>query len=206
MSRRVTVGWLVAALGVAQLPRQAAAATPAATQGYGADPRIDQYIAPWPRLLGRTQLAQLAVLADLILPAGGEAPAPSALGIPDFLDEWISAPYPTQMLDRTTVINGLAWMDKEAARRGGGSWGAAPADLQSAMIAGIAVHGGAAEADPNTRFFRRVRNLVVGAYYTTDKGMAALGYIGNVALESYPPVSGVLSEELEKRMRMLSLL
>ena len=46
---------------------------------------------------------------------------------------------------------------------------------------------------------------MVSAYYTTEKGMATLGYVGNVALESYPPVAGALQTELEARMQKLGL-
>jgi Gluconate 2-dehydrogenase subunit 3 len=63
------------------------------------------------------QLQHTAVLGDLILPGSTTAPAPSALGIPDFVDEWVSAPYPEQLEDRKTILEGLRWMDAEASRR-----------------------------------------------------------------------------------------
>jgi hypothetical protein len=51
-------------------------------------------------------------------------------------------------------------------------------------------------------FFRRIRSLTVGAYYTTEIGFKEIGYIGNVALDSYPgpsdEVKAVLDNELKK--------
>ena len=204
VSRRTTLAWVTAAIGVAQLPRQATGA-PLSAQGYGADPKLDLYVAPWPRLLSRAQLAQLAVLADLILPPDEHAPAPSALGVPDFVDEWISAPYPTQIEDRNVLVDGLGWLDQEAIRLGAASWVAALPDQRHAIVAAIASGASRSVPDATLHFFRRLRSLIVGAYFTTDKGIAALGYVGNVALESYPSVSGSLATELDARMRKLGL-
>ena len=56
-----------------------------------------------------TGLVAATELADLILPAEGDYPAPSKLGTPAFINEWISAPYPDQHRDRVLIVNGLAW-------------------------------------------------------------------------------------------------
>ena len=37
---------------------------------------------------------------------------------PDFVDEWVSAPYPEQQSDRKVIFTGLEWVDAEAARHG----------------------------------------------------------------------------------------
>ena len=56
-------------------------------------------------------------LCDVIIPADATSPAASAVGVPDFIDEWISAPYPAQQRDRTVILQGLAWLDAESQRR-----------------------------------------------------------------------------------------
>lgn len=67
-------------------------------KGYGTDPNlVNPAKATWPRILTPDQLQTAAILADFILPASATAPSASALGIPDFIDEWVSAPYPDQV-------------------------------------------------------------------------------------------------------------
>ena len=78
------------------------------TRGYGTDPKLTKpEKAPWSRIMIDVQLQTAAILADFILPASGAAPSASALGVPDFIDEWVSAPYPDQVKDRAVVLNGL---------------------------------------------------------------------------------------------------
>ena len=52
-------------------------------------------------------------------------------------------------------------------------------------------------------FFRRLRQLTIGGYYTTKPGFKDIGYTGNVAMTSYPgpsdEVKAVLERELKKR-------
>ena len=48
-------------------------------RGYGVDPKMDSYMAPWPGLLSKAQLAKIASLAGLVLspgrPRAGKLPA-----------------------------------------------------------------------------------------------------------------------------------
>ena len=44
-------------------------------------------------------------------------PSASAIGVPEMIDEWVSAPYPRQQRDRSFLIAGLEWLDYEAKRR-----------------------------------------------------------------------------------------
>ena len=78
------------------------------TRGYGTDPKLAKpEKAPWSRIMIQGQLQTAAILADYILPATATAPSASALGVPDFIDEWVSAPYPQQVKDRPIIMNGL---------------------------------------------------------------------------------------------------
>ena len=60
--------------------------------GYGTDPDLHHPTVPWPSTLTPHQLQLTTVLADLILPGMPGSPAPSVLGISDFVAEWVSAP------------------------------------------------------------------------------------------------------------------
>lgn len=155
-------------------------------KGYGTDPKlVNPEKAPWPRLLSDGELQAAAVLADFILPASGTAPAASALGVPDFIDEWISAPYPDQLKDRPLIRDGLKALSKVSA-----------AERPAAMT--VLQTG----ADP---FFKRFRALTIGAYYTTEEGFKDIGFIGNVAREADEGPSAEVKAALEAQLRKLGL-
>lgn len=159
---------------------------PEAAKGYGTDPKlVTPDKAPWPRLLTDAQLQAAAVLADFILPASGTAPAASALGIPDFIDEWVSAPYPNQLKDRPIILNGLTALAKSSAVE------------RAAAMKALQVGGDA--------FFKRFRALTIGAYYTTEEGFKDIGYIGNVAREADEGPSAEVKAVLERELTKLGL-
>jgi hypothetical protein len=91
-------------------------------QGYGTDPNLIKVYEPgelWPLTFTSQQRRMAKVLCDLIIPADASSPRASAVGVVDFLDEWISAPYEQQCQDRTMLLEGFAWLDREAASRYG---------------------------------------------------------------------------------------
>src|SRR3954470_9551742 len=124
MDRREAVKWMLSAVTSAALLDhdafgQTLGPTPAA-HGYGLDPNLQKTYKPgdlWPLALDRKQLRTAAALCDVIIPAEGGTPSASALGVHDFINEWVSAPYPAHDRDRATIVAGLAWMDEEASRR-----------------------------------------------------------------------------------------
>ena len=173
--------------------------------GYGPDPDLLDPVVPWKRTMTRHQLSQVAVLGDLILPATQDAPAPSVLGIPDFVDEWVSAPYPEQLADRPVILNGLGWVDDEARRRFGNSYLEANGRQQLQILDGIAVRNRGAIKTEQNKFFHKLRYLVVGAYYTNQEGFDDIGYVGNVPMESYPPPTAEEIAILDKELKKLGL-
>lgn len=195
IDRRTAIKWVVAAASAAHLPtftHLAFANTPAHAQGYGKDPKLIDPYKPgdvWPLTFSAQQRKTAQVLSDLIIPADDVSPAASAVGVVDFIDEWISAPYPNFADDRKAVIEGLAWLDQEAQRRYAKSF----ADLNNAQLTAIcddmASANPRAELKAAAKFFSRYRELTVGGFYTTPIGMKDIGYVGNVPLTSYegPP-------------------
>jgi len=172
-------------------------------KGYGTDPKLAKpEKAPWPRIMTAAQLQAAALFADHILPASGSAPAATALGIPDFLNEWVSAPYPDQMKDRAILLDGLEGLRISSQRRWGVDFAAASAGQRQALLQALAA------AKPKTTahtFFRRMRALVVGAYYTTPQGFKDIGYIGNVPRTSDPGPSAEVKAHLERAFQKLGL-
>jgi hypothetical protein len=201
MDRRLAIKWMLAAgaasvladtlsLGAAPADGAAGAAAP---QGYGTDPDLVKPYKPgdyWPLTLSEAQLRTTAALCDVILPAEGKVPSASGVGVPDFIDEWVSAPYPNYVKDRKTVLDGLAWIEGESQRRFGTGFADASADQRASVCEDIAAEAAAGSPlESPSKFFRRFRNLTTAGFYTTPVGMKDLGYVGNVPLATFdgPP-------------------
>ena len=122
MDRRDAIKWMMAAGAAAALMERelfgATAAKPAV--GYGPDPDLNKTYKPgdlWPLTLTPTQRATAVALCDVIIPADAKGPSASSVRVPDFIDEWISAPYPGHDTDKRIITDGLAWLDTEAQKR-----------------------------------------------------------------------------------------
>jgi hypothetical protein len=206
MDRRTTVKWVLAAAGAMAGPESvvfglervdadADAHDTAASKGYGTDPDLSKVYKPgelWPLTLSESQRDTTRVLCDLIIPVDSSSPSASDVGVVDFIDEWISAPYLQQRQDRATILEGLAWLDKEAASRyaSSTSFAALTHEQQTAICDDICL---VRKAEPRLReaakFFARYRDLTAGGFYTTPQGRQDLRYVGNVAMTHFngPP-------------------
>jgi hypothetical protein len=204
MDRRTTIKWMLAvaaarpgrhdvayALGAGPVGADAPSG-----QGYGTDPNLIKVYTPgqlWPLTFTSQQRRTAKVLCDLIIPADASSPSASAVGVVDFLDEWISAPYERQRHDRTTLLEGFAWLDHEAASRyaAGKSFAALSHKQQTAICDDICF---VAKAKPGfvevAQFFARYRDLTAGGFYTTPQGRKDVRYVGNVPLPRFdgPPL------------------
>lgn len=196
MDRRDAIKWMLSTVGsVALLNHDAFAQMPAPPggTGYGVDPNLMKTYKPgdlWPLALNAKQRRTAAVLCDVIIPAEGGTPGASALHVHDFINEWISAPYPAHQRDRAFIVDGLAWMDEESTRRYGKPFHAITMRQRRAICDDICYEPKAApEFKRAAAFFRRYRDLTAGGFYTTPAGMKDLGYVGNVALPAFtgPP-------------------
>lgn len=202
MDRRTTIKWMFAAAATVPslrfaLAGDAAARDVAANQaGYGTDPNLTQEWkpgGPWPLTLTDNARATAKALADLIIPADDVSPAASAVGVVDFIDEWVSAPYPQQRGDRPIVLNGLLWIEAESQKRFKNAFPAIT-DAQRAQIADdICTTKSKPEFADAAKFFAKFRDLTAGGFYTTPVGMKDIGYTGNVPLTTFdgPPLEAL---------------
>jgi hypothetical protein len=193
MDRREAIKWMLAATATVSLLNFRSFGASASATGYGTDPDLMKYYKPgdlWPLTFTKEQRRAVTMLCDVIIPADDKSPGAGSLGVPDFIDEWISAPYPDQQADRKEILNGLAWLDRESEKR----FGEVFADLNDEQKHDIcddicyaprAKHKYKAAA----HFFAKFRNLTAGGFYTTPQGWKDLQYIGNVALAKFdgPP-------------------
>lgn len=206
MDRRTTIKWMLAAS--ASLPllehaevyaAQAAKNLAREAKPYGTDPDLTRVYKPgdlWPLTLTPEQRVSAAVLCDLIIPADATSPSASSVGVVEFIDEWVSAPYGPQRADRAIVLAGLQWLDEESRRRFSRSFAALNDQAKRQICDDICY---LPKAKPQFTqaavFFARYRDLTAGGFYTTPQGRQDLQYVGNVPL---PRFDGPPAEVLKK--------
>jgi hypothetical protein len=206
MDRRTTIKWVLAASASLPLLEGRAAwagsaqVGPAPAQGYGTDPELVTNHRPgelWPLTLNAAQRRLAGILSDLIIPADEHSPSASAVGVVEFIDEWVSAPYPVQQADRNLVLDGFDWIDAEAVRRSGREFSQLGATEQHGICDDICdLSRAAAERRQAARFFARYRDLTAGGFYTTPAGRKDLKYMGNVPLTRFDGPPAALLETL----------
>lgn len=152
---------------------------------------------PWEKLLSAEELATVTALADLILPKDETSPAASEVGVPDFINEWVSADYPEHQEDREIIRGGLGWLNTESFKRFTRRFEELTPSQQSQIADDIC---DLTKVRPEHRvgaaFFRRFRQLCVGGYYSHSQTWKSLGYIGNISIGG--PYPGVPAEVIEK--------
>jgi len=157
----------------------------AAARGIGTDPNLLKKEIPWDRVLTPEEMKIVTVLGDIIIPADENGPAASAVGVPDFINEWVSAPYDAQQKSGKVIRDGLAWIDAESKKRFGKGFADAEAAQQTALLDDIVKEGTAARKAAHS-FFTNFRDKVAGGYYSTPEGWKAIGYVGNVPMLEFP--------------------
>lgn len=126
------------------------------------------------------ELASIAVLCDIILPATENAGSATEAKVPEFI-EFIVKDIPNHQIP---MRGGLMWLDSESNRRFNKVFISASKEQQIEIVEDIAY------PDPDNKkpdmaygikFFNLMRNLTMTGYYTTEMGFEDLGYKGNVA-------------------------
>ena len=203
MDRRSTLKWMLAAsAAMPLLARRALGEGSVAMQqpqGYGTDPDLTKIYHPgelWPLTLTAAQRRTAAALCDVIIPADASSQSASSVGVVEFLDEWVSAPYPAQREDRPLILEGLLWMDAQANRRFAKGFVALSAAQQHTICDDICHEKTALpQFAAAAKFFARYRDLTAGGFYSSPEGRKDLGYMGNVPLSKF---SGPPAELLRK--------
>ncbi len=154
-------------------------------RGIGTDPNLLKKEIPWPLVLTEAEMKTVKVLGDIIIPADENGPEASAVGVPDFINEWVSAPYEQQQADLQVLRNGLVWLDAESQKRFGKAYAAAAPDQQTAILDDIVKLGTPARKEAYG-FFKMFRDRVAGGYYSTPIGWKAIGYVGNTPMAEFP--------------------
>lgn len=157
-------------------------------------------LAPWDRILedNLVQKSNLVELVNLIIPKDQNGPSAGELGVPDFLDEWISAPFPEQEKDLVLFQKGLDQIEAFSLKQYGKTFTKITSNQKTDILDKISKKD--KELKHIFKFFKRLRRLVGFGYYTdVDYGWKAVGYIGNEPQSSYDgPPKKVLNQVLKK--------
>jgi hypothetical protein len=195
LSRRDVLKWFAAAAAASQATPFMAFSQDSAPDavGYGTDPQLNQIYKRgdfWPLTLSSKQRKTVTALADVILPADDLGPAASQLRVPDFIDEWVSAPYAKQQQDRKTVLSGLKWIDEESNRLFTKNFSELNIKQQQSICDVLCKQDHQdSKLKQAASFFRTFTSLSMGAYYSTPEGWKAIGYTGNIPSPTFagPP-------------------
>jgi hypothetical protein len=156
-------------------------------RGTLSDPDLLTKFMPWEFVLTDVEMAVVTPLCDLIMPADERSPAASAVGVPDFINEWVSAPYEQNKNELELFRFGLAWLATTSSERFAKPFVELTETQQRAICDPIAFGPKVAKGlRRQAQFFARFRALTVGAFYTTPEGRDDLQFIGNVALGKFP--------------------
>jgi len=162
------------------------------------DPNLGRTYLPgelWPLTLTPSQYITVAVVCDVIIPADSASPSAAEVGVPDFIDEWISAPYGDTdhanfSADRSLILEGIAWLDGQSIERFAQLFARLTETQQKQICDDVCF---LPRAKPEFRqaatFFARFRDLAAAGFYTTPTGMNDLRYVGNTPLPRFygPP-------------------
>ena len=174
------------------------------TRGYGRDPTLMEPKVVWPLTLTPAQRASVDLLADMILPADDVSPGAAKLGIGAFVDEWISAPYPAQQTDRTLILGGLTWLDRQGEAQSRKPFAALDAKTRGGLLDTLCTAAPTGAMAMPVRFMDRMRGLLVLGFYTLPEGKADMGYIGDQPTEG--PYPGPSQEALAHLSALLATL
>lgn len=159
-------------------------------RGTLSDPDLLNPKITWEMQLTAAEMTTLTALCDMIIPADDTSPSASKVGVPAYINEYVSAPSDWYKRALVQVRGGLAWINVESAKRFGKAFHEITDAQRTAICDDICY---APRAKPEfkqaAKFFDRVRDLTAEGFYTTDEGMKDIGYVGNVALPKFdgPP-------------------
>lgn len=119
-----------------------------------------------PKVLNPHQLATVATLSELIIPATDTPGAKAAL-VDRFIDEILSKAEPA---DRQSFEQGLAWLDTRSRTLFGKDFVSATAEQQTDLLSKLAAPA-SPEALKGVDFFKAIKSMTITGYYTTEIGL-----------------------------------
>lgn len=122
------------------------------------------------------EMATIAILADIIIPADGVSGSATEAKVPEFI-EFIVKDMPDHQLP---MRGGLRWLDMHALKRFEKAFKDCSKEQQISIVDEIAYPKKAKpEVSQGVAFFNLMRNLTATGFYTTEMGVKDVGYVGN---------------------------
>lgn len=172
-------GALLAGCRTDEKPGETAGTQAPQTEGYGRTPEEMERDAELHQetFFTEAEIATLALLCDLILPADSQSGSATDAGVPEFI-EFIAKDIPEHQVP---LRGGMMWLNHRAKRAFGMAFAACAPEQQKQLLDEIAhPDEEAPELQPGVAFFTLLRSLTLTGYYTTRMGIESLGYQGNV--------------------------
>ncbi|MFT6880328.1 MAG: gluconate 2-dehydrogenase gamma chain [Algoriphagus sp.] len=123
------------------------------------------------------EMATIAILADIIIPADTNSGSATDSGVPNFI-EFIVKDMPHHQVP---MRGGLMWLDLESKKQFGAKFIKLSKDNRMTLIDQIAYPE---DAEPDmsqgVTFFNKMRDLTATGFYTSEMGVKDLDYRGNV--------------------------
>ena len=124
-----------------------------------------------------SELTTIAVLADIIIPRDSHSGSASDAGVPAFI-EFMAKDKPEL---QTPLRGGLHWLDAQTKKRFGAVFTDCNQKQQTEMVEDIAYPGKVKPGmSQGVAFFNLMRNLTASGFWSSQIGIADLGYVGNV--------------------------
>ena len=122
------------------------------------------------------EMATIAVLSDIIIPADDVSGSATEAKVPDFI-EFMAKDRPEHQVP---MRGGLRWLDMQMVKRHGKAFKDCSVPEQIALVDEIAYPEKAKQnMKQGVAFFNRMRNLTATGFYTSQMGIKDLAYVGN---------------------------
>ena len=122
------------------------------------------------------EMATIAVLCDIIIPADEVSGSATDAKVPDFIEFMVKEKPEFQV----PLRGGIKWMDMQMVRDYQKTFKDAGKEEQIKLVDKIAYPDkAAADMKSGVAFFSLMRNLTASGFYTTAIGVKDVGYIGN---------------------------
>jgi hypothetical protein len=137
---------------------------------------------PRPKFFTAEELATVTIISDLVIPTDERSPCAKEAGVPEFIDLMVS-----ESSEETKGFwrEGLKAIDEKSQRDCSTNFRSATPEQQIALLKEISKN----ELQPKTaaeQFFRRIKNLTIDGYYTSEIGIHKdLRYQGNAYLKEF---------------------
>jgi hypothetical protein len=136
-----------------------------------------------PKFFTAQEWATVHVLADVVIPADARSGSATDALVPEFIDFILDDPL-AEVRDRerlqTRMRGGLAWLERECAKRSAKSFALASADERRAVLDDIAWPAKARpEMEAGAAFFTLFRDLVASGFWSSKMGADDLRFMGN---------------------------